>query len=435
MRVQTMIGVVGLAGGLAGGVLAAPPGPSFTGIGVLPDGVNSAATGVSGDGETVVGWCTLRDGTRMAIKYTPIPDGDGGDPGIESVGVGLCGIGRLPGTIGGMDPFSEATSASYDGSVIVGFSMSGLGVQAFRWTPLEGMYGLGDLPSDHVSYNSVAFDVSEDGRMVVGLGAGEFCGDGGEAFLWTPETGMVGLGVLPAGRLVSQAHGISGDGSVIVGCGKTELGIQAGKWVGSSGFWELGDLPGGAFSSRAYGVSSDGLTIVGTGAGTYDQHPVMWTPEGALVDLGLLPAGSIPGEALAVSADGSVVVGVMYTWNGDEAFVWDPINGIRHLGDLMVDGYGVELRGWTLLRATGVSDDGMIVVGEGVSPEGRLEGWTASIHCPADMNGDFVADITDFVEFYGMAKRGDNHADCNHDGVVDVTDYVCYYTMFSAGCP
>jgi probable HAF family extracellular repeat protein len=435
MRVQTIIGVVGLAGGLTGAALAAPPGPSFSGIGVLPNGVSSAATGVSGDGETVVGWCTLRDGTRMAIKWTAIPDDNGGDPNIESIGVGICPLGRLPGTIGGADPLSEANAASYDGSIIVGLSTSYNGTEAFRWTPLEGIHGLGDLPSDLVAYGSAAFGVSDDGRTVVGVGAGVFCGEEGEAFVWTPETGMVGLGLLPAGRLVSRAYGISGDASVIVGCGKTAPGFQAGKWLDWYVFQELGDLPGGPFDSRAYAVSADGLTIVGTGAGTHATHPVMWTPDGRLVDLGLLPAGSIPGEALDVSADGSVVVGVMDTWNGDEAFVWDPAHGIRDLAGVLEDGYGVELGGWTLLRATGVSDDGMIVVGEGISPRGRLEGWSASIHCPADMNGDFIADITDFVAFCDMARRGDMHADCNHDGVVDITDYVCYATMFAAGCP
>ena len=35
---------------------------------------------------------------------------------------------------------------SADGSVIVGYSQSDFGAEAFRWTESEGMVGLGDLP-------------------------------------------------------------------------------------------------------------------------------------------------------------------------------------------------------------------------------------------------------------------------------------------------
>jgi probable HAF family extracellular repeat protein len=41
---------------------------------------------------------------------------------------------------------SGAYGASPDGSVVVEFSSSSQGSQAFRWTLAEGMVGLGDLP-------------------------------------------------------------------------------------------------------------------------------------------------------------------------------------------------------------------------------------------------------------------------------------------------
>ena len=62
-----------------------------------------------------------------------------------------------------------------------------------------------------------ATGISGDGRVVVGYAN---YGEGGyhaQAFLWTAERGMVGLGFLPGGSADSEARGVSGDGSVVVG--------------------------------------------------------------------------------------------------------------------------------------------------------------------------------------------------------------------------
>jgi len=79
---------------------------------------------------------------------------------------------------------SDARGISADGSVVVG----GSGGQAFRWTREEGIVGLGSLQS---LYGSVATPVSTDGSLVVG---GSISNSGFEAFRWTQEDGMAGLG-------------------------------------------------------------------------------------------------------------------------------------------------------------------------------------------------------------------------------------------------
>ena len=48
-----------------------------------------------------------------------------------------------------------AFSVSPDGSVVVGYSSSGLYPEAFRWTATDGMIGLGHLPG--VYYYSYAY--------------------------------------------------------------------------------------------------------------------------------------------------------------------------------------------------------------------------------------------------------------------------------------
>ena len=70
-------------------------------------------------------------------------------------------------------------------------------------------------------------------------------------------------------RLRSGAYGVSGDGSVVVGYGRTppratrrSAGRPTAAWSAS------GDLPGGSFDSYALGVSGDGSVVVG-----YERRP------------------------------------------------------------------------------------------------------------------------------------------------------------------
>ncbi|MFN9671471.1 MAG: hypothetical protein ACK552_02380, partial [Microcystis sp.] len=122
------------------------------------------------------------------------------------------GLGDLPG--GSFS--SEAYGVSANGSVVVGYSSSSAGSQAFRWTQGTGMVGLGDLLGG--GFFSRSRGVSADGSVVVGEGNSSAGAIGGnEAFRWTQATGMVGLGDLPGGRFKSSANGVSADGSVVVG--------------------------------------------------------------------------------------------------------------------------------------------------------------------------------------------------------------------------
>jgi hypothetical protein len=37
------------------------------------------------------------------------------------------------------------------------------------------------------------------------------------------------------------------------------------------------------------------------------------------------------------------------------------------------------MKGWMLTRATGISDDGLTIVGQGLNPQGQLEGWVLQL--------------------------------------------------------
>ena len=112
----------------------------------------------------------------------------------------FIGLGDLPGGIAN----SMAYGVSADGTAVVGCGNSAAGTEAFRWTRVRGMEGLG-FPE--------AFATSADGSMVVGY---RHIAKQAEPVRWTRDGGIVGLGKLPDYRF-GAANGISADGSIIVG--------------------------------------------------------------------------------------------------------------------------------------------------------------------------------------------------------------------------
>ena len=105
-----------------------------------------------------------------------------------------------------------------------------------------------------------------------------------------------------------------------------------------------------------------------------------------MVGLGNLWAEGHHSSAKAVSADGRIVVGWSTTQLGGEAFLWDELNGMRNLRDVLVQDCGLNLTGWTLADASGISADGMTVVGWGYDPSGNIEGWVATLPEPVTLS-------------------------------------------------
>jgi probable HAF family extracellular repeat protein len=337
---------------------------SFKGLGHLPGGDDSFAYAVSGDGTTIVGWGRNLEGNQEAFVWTSTS--------------GMVGLGDLSGG----SFYSLANGVSGDGSVVVGQCWSASGIEAFRWTESEGMVGMGDLGIDDVY--SEALDISDNGNVIVGRGKSPL---GKEAFVWTSTGGMVGLGDIPDGSFYSFARGISGDGSVVVGRGSSEFGNEAFRWTESEGMVGMGDLPGGPFGSWAEDVSADGNAIVGIGYNSdYGQEPFRWTALEGMVGLGHLPGGDC-GFANAVSGNGACVVG----WSTSDpssanvAFIWGEKTHMRSIKEVLVIDFGLDITGWTLSNATGISDDGLTVVGYGINPLGYTEAWVVTISEPTPL--------------------------------------------------
>ena len=195
---------------------------------------------------------------------------------------------------------------------------------------------------------------------------------------------MVGLGHLPGG-FGSRATGASAAGSVVVGWSQSgnPVGndVEAFRWTASGGMVGLGHLPGGD-QGAALGVSPDGSIVVGSsGTGSRGFEAFRWTASVGWFDLGRL-AGRYDNEAQGVSADGSVVVGFSVSPIAGEvrreAFIWDKVNGMRSLQDVLVAS-ALDLSGWTLSDASGISADGRTIVGTGTNPAGQEEAWIATL--------------------------------------------------------
>jgi probable HAF family extracellular repeat protein len=348
--------------------------PSFQGLGDLPGNeFYSEAYGISSNGQVVVGASQSVAPQPYAPKAT--------EAFRWTASGGMVGLGDLP----GRELASQAKAASADGSVMVGFGKPDLpGYEAFRWTQSEGMVGLGHLGEEY----SEATDVSSDGSVVVGISDST---SGLQAFRWTQSGGMVGLGFLPGGSgsyFFSEASAVSADGLVVVGTDNSTGSYKAFKWTMSSGMTVL--APSFSYSTHAKDVSSDGSVVVGNYLYYSKTIAFRWTAEDGMVGLGEIPGYTTTySTAYATSADGSVVVGGYNNnfgpYSGDEAFIWDKVHGMRNLQDVLENSYGLNLGGWTLIEARGISADGLKIVGIGINSNGNTEAWLATIPEPATL--------------------------------------------------
>jgi len=326
----------------------------------------SSASAISADGSTVVGeawWVASGQAFGEAFRWTA-PDGMNGLGDLSDGGFSSC-----------------ARGVSADGSVVVGDGWSGLGAEAFRWEN-GSMVGLGDLPDG--GFTSYGNGVSANGSVVVGRATSA---EGMEAFRWENNS-MVGLGTLP-GLFSSRAYDVSADSSVIVG----QSSSRAFRWTALEGMQALNNLPNVGTRGNALSVSANGLVIVGWSGDSSDiygdKEAFRWE-NGSAIGLGDLPGGQFYSWANDVSADGSVVVGWSVVSGSfpnytEEAFIWDADNGMRSIKDILVNDYDLDLTGWTLQEARGISDEGLTIVGYGINPDGYVEGWVATVPEPATL--------------------------------------------------
>jgi hypothetical protein len=98
------------------------------------------------------------------------------------------------------------------------------------------------------------------------------------------------------------------------------------------------------------------------------------------VALGDLNPATVHTETTAMSADGSTIYGL-----DNDGWVWTQATGMRKVQDVLVNDYGLgaQLAGWRIQRIDDVSDDGLVLVGNGLNPAGQSEGFAIVIPEPS----------------------------------------------------
>lgn len=297
------------------------------------------------------------DGTAVTGQAFP-PGSEGTSVFRWTLGGGTQNLGNPPGGDNAI-----GTGISGDGSVIAGTEFRGGSISAFRWTSGGGFQSIGSLEGNE----AITSGISADGSGIVGLGS---VAGASRAFRWTSGGGMQNLGVLPGGT-GSEATGISGDASVVVGVSDLSAGgNRAFRWTSGGGMQNLGLLPG-ASDSIAYAVSGDGAAVTGISGG----RAFRWTEGVGMQAIGTLPGQTIS-DGLALSDDGSAIVGGSGSGFGTAAYLWTAEMGMVDL-NLYLPTLGIDLTGWTLEFANGISFDGRTIAGNGVF-NGESRGWVVT---------------------------------------------------------
>ncbi len=240
----------------------------MVGLGHLPGGNDrSIARAVSRNGRVVVGNASVEIDGRPAdapFRWTP-------ETGMQYLT-----------DLDGSRPTGSAWDITPDGSVIVGGMSTARGAEAFRWTEAGGYVGLVDIPGGLDVAGASA--VSSDGRWLVGTGTSESRSGGVEsqAVRWNEAGEVEALGFLPGDDYLARysfAYDVSDDGQMVVGrayTGGSSNGEQAVLWTPNEGFRTIESIlldygidiqaEGWVRLSLASGISGDGRTITGTGS-------------------------------------------------------------------------------------------------------------------------------------------------------------------------
>ncbi len=320
----------------------------FRALPPLPGGTNSSAQATSADGRVIVG-LSLVNGNYAPVRWVD---------GVPQE-LGLLPGGRFPYVYGVSD----------DGSVVAGHMSTTSLPLPVRWdssgaaTPIS-------LPPDRTY--GFGYGVSGDGSTIVGGMGGPA---GARAFRQVFNGTLQDLGTLGSS---SYARSTNFDGSVVVGYSLAASGDRAFRWTEAGGMEDLGTLGSSFLSSTATSISANGLVIVGySGRSASDYRAFRWTRETGMQNYGTLLSWDFS-VFEDVSDDGSVLVGLVGIAGGaNHAMAYFPSVGMVDLNSYLPT-LGINLAGWDLYRAYGVSADGRTIVGAGTL-NGVSTGWAFTI--------------------------------------------------------
>jgi uncharacterized membrane protein len=309
----------------------------------------------------------------------------------------------------------DAVAVSDDGSVVLGnITDRELDAQvAAIWTEADGWTSIGHLGDGCGSYTS-AYELSADGTVATGLG---WLGCSGAGFRWSEATGMVALEHLANGN--NRSSVLSADGSVIGGFAQGSFSRTPARWD-ASGNGLLMDPPNGDALGEIHGMSDDGTVMLGT----WNQDAVKWT-NGVMEVIGqgsYLPGWT--GIPMDIADDGTIV-GFDTILTSRQAWIQPGGVGDIISMSLYISTHGGSIPdGAAMQVCQAISADGSIVIGHGAFSNA----WRVIIEpttCVGDLDGDGTVGFTDLVAVLAAWGPCDGCLeDIDEDGVVGFTDLV-----------
>ncbi len=218
---------------------------------------------------------------------------------------------------------------------------------AFLWTEVNGRIELGtDYTEGYaVSNNGVVAGRFPDPNLPAPGGnptlrAGYF-----ENNTWTALEGYPGYPVLDE-QTYTNAYGISGDGSIIVGMQWLPNWSAEACYWDNSGIHMLGQTGGGSSRANDVETTNSGFIICGWDgeSGGADRRAFYWDPLPHFI--GAYDTTYPVGECEGLSSDGSIIAG----GSAGVPFLWSEPAGLQWLSTAYSGGYAYD-----------VSDDGIVV--------------------------------------------------------------------------
>jgi probable HAF family extracellular repeat protein len=406
-------------------------------LGLLQGGTLGLATGISGDASIVIGYSNSPSSGGLAVRWTA-------QTGVQS-------LGTLP---GGANGGSGAYGISQDGSIIVGTSSwSGGPNHPFKWTAQGGMQDLGVLPGATFGF---ATAVSRNNAVIVG----DCVTPSGSRIFRHINNGLQNLGT-PQGASDSYARSTNYDGKVVTGRALiAPQTYRACVWNTNNGIIDLktwlialGANTTGWTLTEAWGVSADGSVITGTGDynGQTRAFIVRGLPCPSTANLSTEPMDQVvcPGASASYSvgfdAPGEVSIlwrlevhtpGAVMSYDLTRPFFADPVTGLTF-----------EVAGWDtpdltitgMQPAPGVENVTVHAVltnpcGSVASAAARLAVMSPDLNLDGNTDQDDVTTLINAIG--GGASDGVLDPDLNRDGNADQDDVVALINWISGGaCP
>jgi hypothetical protein len=294
------------------------------------------ASGISADGNAVVGTASTPNGSRPALwrngSLTILP-------GIED------------------QEHVFAQNISPDGTTVVGEDYNVIG---YRWREATGYQSLPPL--------GIVWSASADGNILVGQSVQG-------AFRWTENAGPQYITTIAGGGIAEAARDVSLDGSIAVGSGgrsNGQIGV-AFRWDEANGAVPLGEYPYGQ-AQGAVATNSIGSIVIGSTVLNGVEEAFRWTESEGVAGLGHLAThvDDMIGAtaAVAVTDDGSLIIGnETVTAGATGEFAWTPSGGIQPLDAFLLNEHGLDLGDWTLHYLVDMTPDGRFIIGNGSHPQ------------------------------------------------------------------